>query len=73
MSQPLRLGVAGLGTVGAGLLNLLDEHGERLEQMLGRRIVVEGVSARSRTTDAPTVPRPASPTLSGVAMERPKE
>jgi len=49
MSQPLRLGVAGLGTVGAGLLNLLNEHGERLQQMLGRRIVVEGVSARSRT------------------------
>jgi homoserine dehydrogenase len=49
MSQPLRLGVAGLGTVGAGLLNLLNEHGERLTQMLGRAIVVEGVSARSRT------------------------
>src|SRR5262245_52071060 len=49
MSQPLRLGVAGLGTVGAGLLNLLSEHGERLTQMLGRSIVVEGVSARSRT------------------------
>jgi homoserine dehydrogenase len=43
------LGVAGLGTVGAGLLNLLSEHGERLTQMLGRSIVVEGVSARSRT------------------------
>jgi homoserine dehydrogenase len=49
MSQPLRLGVAGLGTVGAGLLNLLNEHGERLAQTLGRRIEVEAVSARSRT------------------------
>ena len=47
MSQPLRLGVAGLGTVGAGLLNLLQEHGERLAQMLGRRIVVDGRLARA--------------------------
>ena len=34
MDQPLRLGVAGLGTVGAGLLTLLQEHGERLAQTL---------------------------------------
>jgi homoserine dehydrogenase len=49
MSQPLRLGVAGLGTVGAGLLSLLQAHGDRLAQALGRRIEVAGVSARSRT------------------------
>jgi homoserine dehydrogenase len=48
MDQPLRLGVAGLGTVGAGLLTLLQEHGERLAQTLGRRIEVAGVSARDR-------------------------
>ena len=49
MSQPLRLGIAGLGTVGAGLLSLLHEHGERLAQTLGRRIEIQGVSARSPT------------------------
>ena len=48
MSQPLRLGVAGLGTVGAGLLRLLQTHGARLSETVGREIVVAGVSARTR-------------------------
>jgi homoserine dehydrogenase len=48
MSQPLRLGVAGLGTVGAGLLRLLQTHGTRLAETVGREIVVAGVAARSR-------------------------
>ena len=49
--QPLKLGVAGLGTVGAGLLKLLDAHGERLAAALGRRIIVTAVSARDRNKD----------------------
>jgi homoserine dehydrogenase len=49
MSQPLRLGVAGLGTVGAGLLRLLRAHGPRLSETVGREIVVTGVSARTRS------------------------
>ena len=48
MSQPLRLGVAGLGTVGAGLLRLLQTHGAGLAAKIGREIVVTGVSARTR-------------------------
>jgi homoserine dehydrogenase len=48
MSQPLRLGVAGLGTVGAGLLHLLGEHADRLAQSLDRPIEVVGVCARNR-------------------------
>ena len=51
MSQPLRLGVAGLGTVGGGLLRLLQTHGARLAEMIGREIVVAGVAARSRNKD----------------------
>jgi homoserine dehydrogenase len=51
MSQPLRLGVAGLGTVGAGLLRLLQTHGARLAETIGREIVVTGVAARSRNKD----------------------
>lgn len=51
MHEPLRLGVAGLGTVGAGLLKLLEVHGDRLAEALGRRIVVVGVSARDRSRD----------------------
>jgi len=48
MKQPLIIGIAGLGTVGAGLLSLLDAHGSRLAQTIGREIRIGGVSARSR-------------------------
>jgi homoserine dehydrogenase len=51
MSQPLRLGVAGIGTVGVGLLRLIDAHAARLAQTVGRAIVVAGVSARARHKD----------------------
>jgi homoserine dehydrogenase len=46
--QPLRVAIAGLGTVGGGVLALLREHGERLAMITGRRIEVVAVSARQR-------------------------
>jgi homoserine dehydrogenase len=51
MQQPLTLGIAGLGTVGAGLLQLLNHHKERLEQRAGRPLTVTGVSARTKDKD----------------------
>lgn len=51
MSEPLNLGVAGLGTVGTGLIQLLEAHAERLEKTLGRPIRITGVSARTRTAE----------------------
>src|SRR5688572_5862516 len=51
MTKPLRLGVAGLGTVGSGLLRLIEAHGPRIAETLGRVIVVAGVSARTRRKD----------------------
>ncbi|MBO0766290.1 MAG: homoserine dehydrogenase [Hyphomicrobiaceae bacterium] len=48
MSQPLRLGIAGLGTVGGGLLRLIETHATRLSETAGRPIAVAGVSARTR-------------------------
>ena len=48
MSKSLKLGIAGLGTVGTGLVQLLQEHGARLAQNIGRPIEVAGVSARTR-------------------------
>jgi homoserine dehydrogenase len=48
MEQPLNIGLAGLGTVGTGVLKLLEQHGPRLGMTLGREIRVAGVSARSR-------------------------
>src|SRR5215470_13110420 len=51
MSQPLRLGIAGLGTVGSGLLRLIETHRARLAETVGRPIAVAGVSARDRGKD----------------------
>ena len=48
MTTALRIGVAGLGTVGSGVLGLLREHGELIAQRAGRPIVVSAVSARDR-------------------------
>jgi len=49
MKSPLSLGIAGLGTVGAGLIRLLADHRARLETMLGRELRVVAVAARDRT------------------------
>ena len=48
MTQPLRIAIAGLGTVGAGTINLLARHGGVLAQRCGRELVVTAVSARNR-------------------------
>jgi len=48
MKEPLTLGVAGLGTVGAGLMHLLATHGARLAEALQREIRVVGVAARDK-------------------------
>jgi homoserine dehydrogenase len=49
--QPLRLGVAGLGTVGAGLMYLLEVNGRRMAASLGRPLQVTAVSARTKSKD----------------------
>jgi homoserine dehydrogenase len=51
MDAPLRLGIAGLGTVGAGLLHLIEAHRDRLGSSAGRAIEVAAVSARTRGKD----------------------
>lgn len=51
MTEPLKLGVAGLGTVGAGLLQLIEMHGQRLAGVLPRPLRVDAVSARTRGRD----------------------
>jgi homoserine dehydrogenase len=50
-ARPLAIGIAGLGTVGTGLLRLLQENAELVAARAGRRIVVTAVSARDRTRD----------------------
>jgi homoserine dehydrogenase len=48
MREPLRLGIAGLGTVGASVIRLLDRHGAGLAAQIGRPVEVVGASARER-------------------------
>ncbi|MBI3197160.1 MAG: homoserine dehydrogenase [Rhodospirillales bacterium] len=48
MKSPLRIGIAGLGTVGAGVVKLLAEHGRLLSLRGGRPLKLVAVSARSR-------------------------
>ena len=49
MSEPLKLGIAGLGTVGTGVVKIVQKHADLLEKRSGRKIVISAVSARSRT------------------------
>jgi homoserine dehydrogenase len=48
MSPPLKIGVAGIGTVGAALIAQVAEQRDALAARLGRRIEVVAVCARSR-------------------------
>ena len=50
-TQPLRIALAGLGTVGAGVVKLLDANVALIERRAGRPIEVVAVSARDRTRD----------------------
>ncbi|WP_417588185.1 homoserine dehydrogenase [Pararhodobacter oceanensis] len=51
MSTPLRLGIAGLGTVGIGVVKIVQMHCEMLGRRTGRDISISAVSASSRTKD----------------------
>ncbi|MCF7700880.1 homoserine dehydrogenase [Loktanella sp. M215] len=48
MSDPLRLGIAGLGTVGVGIVRIVQTHADLLAARAGRPIVITAVSARSQ-------------------------
>jgi len=62
MSEALRVGIAGLGTVGAEVARLILDRGEQLRTRSGREITVTAVSARDRAKDRGV-------DLSGVAWE----
>jgi len=49
MTTPLRLGIAGLGTVGAGVVRFLQANGELLAARAGRPVTLTAVSARNRS------------------------
>ena len=51
MPQPLRIAIAGLGTVGAGTLQVLEQHSNLLAARAGCPLNVTAVSAQNKTKD----------------------
>jgi len=49
MTSPLRLGIAGLGTVGIGVVKIIQAHADLLALRSGRPVAITAVSARDRT------------------------
>ncbi|MBL4640126.1 MAG: homoserine dehydrogenase [Kordiimonadaceae bacterium] len=49
--KPLKVGIAGLGTVGVGVIKILRDHADLLSQRVGRSIEVSAVSARNKGRD----------------------
>ena len=45
---PLRLGLAGLGTVGIGVVKIVQDHAALIAARTGRPVVITAVSARDR-------------------------
>lgn len=50
-NAPLRLGIAGLGTVGRGVVRIVQRHAELLAARAGRPIDITAVTARDRDRD----------------------
>jgi homoserine dehydrogenase len=51
MNSAIRIGIAGLGTVGTGVLDILKAHNELLSKRAGSRLAVTAVCARNRVKD----------------------
>ena len=51
MTQPLRLGIAGLGTVGIGVVKIVKQQADLLAARTGRKIEISAISARTRDKD----------------------
>ncbi|MEC8197736.1 MAG: homoserine dehydrogenase, partial [Pseudomonadota bacterium] len=51
MTEPLRLGIAGLGTVGTGVIKIIRRQAALLEARTGRAIQISAVSARDASKD----------------------
>ena len=51
MAEILRIGIAGVGTVGASVVRLLAQQDEALRARTGRKVVVSAISARDKAKD----------------------
>lgn len=50
-SKPLRVGIAGLGTVGMALLKVLEDNADIMTKRCGRSVIATAVNARDRSRD----------------------
>ena len=51
MAEPFRVGIAGLGTVGTGVIKIVQSNGDLLAARAGRQIEIVSVSARDKSKD----------------------
>lgn len=51
MNEPLKVGLAGLGTVGRGVVKIIENNGNDIARKLGRPIIITAVNARDRKKD----------------------
>ena len=51
MTKPLRLGIAGLGTVGVGVIKIIQNKLSLLKARTGKQILISAVTAKSKTKD----------------------
>jgi homoserine dehydrogenase len=51
MADALKIGIAGLGTVGASLVRIIQQRSNELAATCGRPILITAVSARDKTKD----------------------
>ena len=51
MTAPLRIALAGLGTVGTGVVQLIKENGNLIAERAGRQIEITAISARDKGRD----------------------
>ncbi|EKX56243.1 Homoserine dehydrogenase [Rhodobacter sp. AKP1] len=49
MAAPLRLGIAGLGTVGIGVVKIIQRHADLIAARAGRPVIITAVCARDRS------------------------
>ena len=48
-AKPLRIGLAGLGTVGIGVVKIIQQHADLIAKRTGRAVQITAVSARDKT------------------------
>ena len=51
MTEPLRIGIAGLGTVGASVVKIIQDNEALLSNKCSRKVIVTAVSARDKNKD----------------------